>query len=59
MVDGRYAYRPFIPSLDLDLSSTTVAPHYFKPTDLEALSKGEKKMPNQKGAASSGMIGPT
>ncbi|KAF7307663.1 putative PRP2-RNA-dependent ATPase of DEAH box family [Mycena kentingensis (nom. inval.)] len=33
-----------------------VAPHYFKPADLEQLATGDKKMPNAKAAASSGAI---
>ncbi|KAF7291664.1 Pre-mRNA splicing factor [Mycena chlorophos] len=31
-----------------------VAPHYFKPADLEQLATGDKKMPNAKAVASSG-----
>ncbi|KAL4080949.1 pre-mRNA splicing factor [Scleroderma citrinum] len=34
-----------------------VAPHYFKAADLEQLATGEKKMPNAKAIASSGMGG--
>jgi pre-mRNA-splicing factor ATP-dependent RNA helicase DHX16 len=30
-----------------------VAPHYFKPADLEQLAKGDKKMPKVIGASSS------
>jgi len=29
-----------------------VAPHYFKPADLEQLSQGDKKMPKAVGASS-------
>lgn len=28
-----------------------VAPHYFKPADLEEMAKGEKKMPKAVGAS--------
>jgi hypothetical protein len=31
----------------------TVAPHYFKPADLEQLAQGDKKMPKATGASSS------
>ncbi|TFY83671.1 hypothetical protein EWM64_g352 [Hericium alpestre] len=36
-----------------------VAPHYFKPADLEQLSKGEKKMPKAIGAAGTPQSGST
>ena len=31
----------------------TVAPHYFKPADLEQLAQGDKKMPKATGVSSS------
>jgi pre-mRNA-splicing factor ATP-dependent RNA helicase DHX16 len=34
-----------------DVFVPPVAPHYFKPADLEQLSKGDKKMPKTVGAA--------
>jgi len=32
-----------------------VAPHFFKPADLEQIATGEKKMPKQVGASSSSL----
>jgi len=35
-----------------DTDDITVAPHYFKPADLEQLASGDKKMPKAIGASS-------
>lgn len=35
-------------------SYSSVAPHYFKPADLEQLATGDKKMPNSKAVGASG-----
>jgi hypothetical protein len=35
------------------LSVLLVAPHYFKPADLEQLATGDKKMPNAKAVGAS------
>jgi hypothetical protein len=41
----------------VDNHSSAVAPHYFKPADLEQLATGDKKMPNSKAAAASSSNG--
>lgn len=42
-----------LPSLLLSVFNTNlVAPHYFKPADLEQLASGDKKMPKAVGASS-------
>lgn len=45
-----------LPVIDVELYLTKhplVAPHYFKPADLEQLATGDKKMPKVVGASSS------
>ena len=42
--------------LKINIRSYTVAPHYFKPADLEQLAQGDKKMPKTIGASSSSTI---
>ncbi len=47
----------FHSSLNIQLKYITVAPHYFKPADLEQLATGDKKMP--KGEALSSAARPS
>jgi len=47
---------PLVPTTFVCLILSThfvVAPHYFKPADLEQLAQGDKKMPKALGASSS------
>lgn len=56
VADGRQVVVYFVVRLTSDLLNSTwfvsrllVAPHYFKPADLEQLTTGEKKMPKTAG----------
>jgi hypothetical protein len=52
MAAGRFVPYEMIHSATLK-SHSSVAPHYFKPAELEQLATGDKKMPKAIGASSS------
>lgn len=55
LLEGTLYQSNIIPEVVIDLSlSRAVAPHFFKPADIEEMMASEKKMPKAIGAASTG-----